>query len=133
MKSRFYAITAALLLTCSCKTPHPGGFFLETSEPCLVIKEYVVHRYDPLTWQLGFNPTTKEFRVYNDTMTDYFILKCNELPKEPDQEISGDLKWSGSSIKERRNLTLTVEKMDAQGNIWLWNRKNDIAVCVRTL
>lgn len=126
-------LIAFIFAICSCVEPKPNDSFLESNDLCLIFKDKIIHKYDPLTWQLGYNQTKKEFRVYNDNVSDFYILTCNQLPQKVGQEIQGDLKWSDSSIKNRKNLTFTVKKIDYQGRIWLWNSKNEIAISVMVL
>ena len=135
MKKVLNMLTVLLLAVAaaSCDRDRPGDEFLESEDPCLIVDGRTVHRFDPLGWQLGYNAARKEFRVHNDSRSDYYILECDHIPTERGETVTGDLKWSGSSMMYRRNLTFEVMKTDAQGRIWLWSRKNRIAVSVMAL
>ena len=126
-------IAAAALMLCACDKVKVDEEFLGNNNLCLIDNGRVIHEYDPLTWQVAFNKEKREFRVFTDTMSDYYVVSCGQLPSQIGQEISADIKWSGNSIMTRNNLTFRVEKMDAQGRIWLWSKKNKIAVSVMSL
>ena len=53
--------------------------FKQNGQLRMEIKGYVTFSYDPLTCQLGFNREDCEFRVNSDNMSDFFILKLNEM------------------------------------------------------
>lgn len=135
MRERFYILTflTAVLLLCSCEKNKVDEAFLESSDLCLIDGGVTIHTYDPLTWQVGYNESKKEFRVFNDTMSDYYVLTCSKLPTEKGQELTATVKWSGKSITTRNNVSFRVEKIDNQGRIWLWSKKSRIAVSVRSL
>lgn len=124
-------VTAAALL-CSCNKVKVDQDFLDSDDLSLVVDGRTVHSYDPLTWQVSYNRDRREFRVFSDTMSDYYMLSCSELPTEVGQEIQCSLKWSGSSIVTKSGLKFRVEKI-SQGKIWLWCRKSKIAVSVMSL
>lgn len=137
MKKNILKYTAALALAVtasSCQKNQPDEEFLESDNLCLIVEGRTVHRYDPLTWQLGFSEVTREFRVHNDSMSDYYILICKETPVRQGQTIHADIIWSGSStINSKRNLTFEIRKTDSRGRIWLWSKRSRIAVSVMSL
>ena len=123
-----------LLTLVSCQQTEVDAEFLEEYGVCLKVDGKMVHVFDELTWQLSYNATSKTFRAHNDTMSDYFSLKCSSLPTYEGQSLSGSLEWSASSdIKTRSGLDFTVEQIDPDGNVWLWCSKKAIGVCVRVL
>lgn len=127
------AIFSAIALSgCSCNKLDED--FLNSTTLCLRIKGKTLHKYSPEHCQLGFNEQKKQFRVHNDTMSEYYILTCSSIPTSTGQKINCDLKWSTpSSVSSKSNIEFTVEKIDDNGNIWLWNKSNGIAVSVRRL
>jgi len=113
---------------------HVDKDFLDTNNIVLWVKGSAVHTYDPLTWQLSCNRSKYEFRVSNDTMSEYYVLTCDKMPLEMDQEVIGNLTWTTtSSTASAKNLTFKVVKTDSNGNIWLWNGKEKIGVSVRSV
>lgn len=134
MKKSIILLSAIIpLLFCACKKEEVDEAFLENDNLCLIENGVTIHSYDPNTWQVGFNKDKKEFRIHTDTMSDYYVLTCQELPQEIGQEVHANLKWSGNSMTSKSNLTFKVEKMDSQGRIWLWCKKGKIAVSVMSL
>ncbi|MCQ2135243.1 MAG: hypothetical protein MJY88_09775 [Bacteroidales bacterium] len=132
MKRYIIVIIAALSLACSCDKVKVDQDFLDSENLCLVEAGRKIHTYDPLTWQVAFNKDKKEFRVFSDTMSDYYVLTCSEVPTAVGQEIHANLKWSESSIVNRTGLTFRVEKISGD-KIWLWCRKSRIEVSVMAL
>lgn len=132
MKRHIIVIIAALSLACGCNKVKVDQAFLDSTDLCLIENGRTVHTYDPLTWQVSFSQDKKEFRVFSDTMSDYYVLTCSEVPATVGQEIHANLKWSGSSIVNRTGLTFSVEKISG-GRIWLWSKKSRIEVSVMAL
>lgn len=136
MRTPLSIVAFLLLITAfvSCQESEVDTSFLEDYEVCLKVDGKVVHEYDPLTWQLSYNSLSNTFRVHNDNMSEYFVLKCNSAPTYTGQNLTGSLEWSTpSDIKTGSGLSLTIEQMDASGNVWLWCSKKNIGVCVRVL
>lgn len=129
---RYILLIAAVLLLSSCDKVKVDQDFLDSENLCLVEAGRKIHTYDPLTWQVAFNKDKKEFRVFSDTMSDYYVLTCSEVPTAVGQEIHANLKWSESSIVNRTGLTFRVEKISGD-KIWLWCKKSKIAVSVMSL
>lgn len=90
--------------------------------------------YEPATWQLGYNPERNEFRVNDDSMANYFVLKCKERPDMEGQEIDASVEWTvRTDIKHYDGLKFEVEKVGADGLVWLWNRSQKIGITVKYL
>lgn len=128
----FSAVLSAIVLT-GCQKTKVDQEFLNDTNFSLVENGRTIHEYDPLTWQVSYNSSRKEYRVFSDTMSDYYVLTCRETPTSTGEEIHADLKWSGTSIVSKTNLSFRVEKIDPQGRIWLWCKKSKIAVSVMSL
>ena len=90
--------------------------------------------YDPLTSQLAYNETDMVFRVNDDNMADYFILKCYQFPSSG-ATVKADLTYTtDNDIKTRNGISFEVTKTDdASGKVWLWNSKNKIGAVVKIL
>lgn len=100
------------------------------SEIALIERGARILSYAPDTWQLGFNDTRKEFRVHDDKMGYYYVLRCDAMPSEEGQTVNGRLEWTTYNDNKVRDLSFTVSKIDADGKIWLWNARNQIGVVV---
>lgn len=128
-------VGAAIIISaagCSCNKLEED--FLAGENLSLRIKGKTVQEYSPENCQIGFYEYKKQFRVHNDTMSDYYILTCSSLPTSVGQRVHGDLKWSTySSVSSKKGIEFKVEKIDDIGNIWLWSNNAGIAVSVRRL
>lgn len=134
MRKLIILISAASLLLHGCSCNKLDEDFIRSEKLSLRVKGKKIHEYEPNNWQIGFNEDKKQFRIHNDTMSEYYILNCSSLPEEAGQTIRGDLKWStSSSVTSRKGVEFKVEKKDDAGNIWLWSKKSDIAVSIRRL
>jgi len=94
----------------------------------------VIHKYDPLTWQLGYNPSAREFRVFDDSMKNYYIVTCSAIPSSTGQKLEATVTWSSGSSTQSAKGKFEVAK--AQGDTyWLWcgDKKNPVGVTVRIL
>lgn len=129
----YLIIILAASISTGCQKNKVDQDFLNDTNLCLTENGKTIHTYNPLTWQVAYDKDKREYRVFNDTMSDYYVLTCREVPYSIGQEIHADLKWSGTSIVNRTNLSFRVEKKDTQGRIWLWCKKSKIAVSVMTL
>ena len=90
--------------------------------------------YDPLTWQIGYNDRTYEYRVNDDAMADYYIVRCDARLSSEGQEVYADVEWTvKSNIKRYEHLKFTVRKVGTDGRIWLWNRSQNIGVIVKVI
>ena len=106
----------------------------ESNLVSLMVKGKKVYTFSDGDGQLAFNRTLRQFRAGNDDMSSYFVLTCNELPREEGQELRADIQWtSGNSVKSSSGITLKVEKMDGTGLVWLWNAANKTGAVVKIL
>ncbi len=96
------------------------------------IKGYVTFSYDPLTCQLGFNREDCEFRVNSDNMSDFFILKLDEMPSGEGQRINGAATWTTGDNLHYKKTIFEVVKLEGS-KIWLWSSESRIAAVVQVL
>ena len=90
--------------------------------------------YDPLTWQLSCNVKNSEYRVHDDSMANYYIIKCSERPTEEGQDVMADVEWTVSkNIKRYEGIRFTVKKMGTDGLIWMWNNSQNIGVVIKEI
>ena len=47
--------------------------------------------YYPQTFQIGYNDSTNEYRVYDDRLAYWFMVRCSEKPVEEGQELTADI------------------------------------------
>ena len=90
--------------------------------------------YDPLTWQAGCNVRKGEYRVFDDSMANYFAVKCSERPVNEGQDITADVVWTmKTTIKRYEGIRMTVRKLAPDGRIWLWSRSQQIGVVIKEI
>ena len=90
--------------------------------------------YDEETFQLGYNSEKNEFRVFDDNLANWFVLRCSERPSTEGQKLKADLSWtSDDTIRNRKGLAFTVEKTGPGGFLWLWCETEAAGVVVREL
>lgn len=100
----------------------------------LEINGKFIVEYMAQTSQLAYSAERREFRLQDDKSTKYYDLKLDKLPESEGQSLKGKLVYSdGSRLGELSNVTFHVEKIGADGNIWLWNTKHKAGVIVRKI
>ena len=88
--------------------------------------------YEPGTYQLGYNSSRNEYRVYDDRLAYWFTVRCSEHPLEEGQDITADVSWTGKSKTMKFNgISMTVKKIDDSGKIWLWGSKERIGIVIK--
>ena len=124
-----------MLLTVGCNPQQETEIPLtETSEISLTWKGVRQVTYSPGNYQLAYNDSRHEYRVYDDKLANWFVLRCSEDPVSVGQRISADVSWTGkSSTKEFFGLEFTVEKTDEDGQIWLYNSSYKIGIVIKNI
>lgn len=90
--------------------------------------------YDPLTWQMSCNVKTSEYRVHDDSMANYYVMKCSERPTEEGQDLMADVEWTVSkNIKRYEGVRFTVKKIGNDGLIWMWSNSQNIGVIIKEI
>lgn len=122
----------ALLQSCACYDIEQT--LLVHEELMLTWKGAVQVTYAPQTWQCSFNTARNEFRVNDDNIANYFVIRCSEMPSSEGQELSGDVEWTvKTNIKRYEGLRFKVEQVASDGRIWLWNKSQKIGVVIREI
>ena len=90
--------------------------------------------FDENTCQLGYNTGRNEFRVYDEKLANWFVLRCSAKPTSEGQKITADLEYTtADDVKTLTGLEFTVEDTNSDGFIWLWNRDKKIGIVVKSL
>lgn len=107
---------------------------LQREDISLTFKGDLQFAYNPLNCQLGYNDTDNEYRVYNDLLSDWFIIKCSSKPDTEGQTVNADLIWTtSSSIRKENGLSFIVQKTDDKGQVWMWNKSKRIGIVIKNL
>lgn len=135
MNPRYIAgISLTLMMLSGCVGPQPDEVLLPRTEISLTIKGDMIMEYDPATCQIGYNSERNEFRLVNDKISNWFILRTGAVPADAGQEINASLEYtSQSSIKTLNDLSFRVEKTAPDGTVWLWNKDKKIGIIIKLL
>ena len=135
MKRLLLILSAALLLGACHHSKEMDPAFIKGDGLYLQSGGKTVLQYDPLTWQLGYSSTRKEFRAFSDDQSAYYVLTCKSLPSKVGESVTADLEWATASgtVRKESGLSLTVKQFDDDGRIWLWNSKKGIGLVVQIL
>ena len=135
MKRTFSILLVAATMCISCnRTLEPDSTFVAGSGLQLMVAGQVIHTYDPLTWQLGYNPTAREFRAGDDAMKNYFFVTCSAVPSSKGQKLDATVTWSSGSSTQSVKGRFEVAKVEGD-TYWLWcgDKKTQTGVTVRVL
>jgi hypothetical protein len=106
---------------------------LNRSDISLTVKGKTEIVFNELTYQLGYSTAANEFRVYDETLTNWFTIRCSAMPTSEGQTVIADLEYTiDSKSKTLNGLEFTVEKTTPDGLLWLWNKDKQICVVVKT-
>lgn len=135
MNPRYIAgIALTLMMLSGCVGPQPDEVLLPRTEISLTIKGDMIMEYDPATCQIGYNSERNEFRLVNDKISNWFILRTGATPADAGQQVKASLEYtSQSSIKTLADLAFSVEKTAPDGTIWLWNKDKKIGIIIKVL
>ena len=106
--------------------------FMESSEISLTWKGTRQVTYDSQTCQLAYNDAKNEFRVYDDKLADWFIIRCDKNPTEEGQVVTADVSWTGDrNYKVFNAQSFIVRKISDDGHVWLWNSRREIGIIIK--
>ena len=115
----FLTILALFLMTSCDRALEPDSTFIGSSDIELTV---------------GYNPTKKEFRVFDDSMKKYYTVTCSAIPSSTGQKLEATVTWSSGTSTQSAKGKFEVAK--AQGDtFWLWcgDKKTRTGVTVRVL
>lgn len=131
---RIILIMAVLIGAAGCQTYDIGEILLQRDDISLTVRGEEQLKYIAETFQIGYNAELNEFRVFDDDMANWFVLKCSSRPDTEGQEVTADIRWTTpNTTKTKKSLTFRVEKTDSEGHIWLWCNNEAIGVVVQEL
>ena len=107
---------------------------LEREDVSMTVKGVEQFSYDPVTCQLGYNAEENEFRLVDDDLGNWMIVRCSHRPTSPGQEIKADVTWTtDNDIKSRKGLRFTVRKTSPDGLIWMWCKSEKMGLTVKEI
>ena len=137
MMTRFACIAVILLsmIVSGCVPQLVDEIFMQKDDVSLVARGAVVMNYDGVSCQMAYNAKRHEFRVMDDDMAHYFVLKCDADPSDVDQELTADLKYTTlTDVKIESGLLFRIVKTEpSTGKFWLWCSSKKIGLVVRKI
>ena len=131
---RYYLIILAfaLMVTGCTSKDELAEALMESQNISITWKGAVQVTYNADTFQLGYNSANNEYRVYDDRLAYWFIIRCSEKPATEGQTIRAWVSWTGvNKTYEFKDIQLTVKKADSSGLIWLWNPAESLGIIVK--
>ena len=133
MKRLTYIILTIVALA-GCQPYDIDEILLTRNDLSITVKGVLQMSYDPLTCQMAHNTTDNEYRVYDDDLADWFVVKCDTKPTYEGQELRVTVTWTTTDdIRRESNLEFEVHRIDSKGKIWMWNDSKDIGVVIQEL
>lgn len=111
-------------------------FISGRNEISLSIDNHEIMRYNDGSHQLAFNDEKNEFRVYNDSFSNYFVLTCSSMPSTAGETIKAVLTYTNNRNKvicETGTFKVSKINEDDGRMIWMWNQDKHIGVVVKVL
>jgi hypothetical protein len=100
----------------------------------LSIREELLMSFDENKCQLGFNSACNEYRVYDENLANWFVLKCSAKPTSEGQKVTVDLEYTTEKgIKTLADLEFSVVQTSSDGLVWLWNKDRKIGTVIKNL
>ena len=131
---RIFVIFAILFTAAGCCRYDIDEVLLMRDDISITQKGVVMMSSDPVRSQTSHDKATNTYRVYDDLIADWFIVKCSERPDNEGQELTADVTWTtAKDTKTEKGLKFVVEKTDAQGHIWMWNKSKKIGIVIKNL
>lgn len=133
MIRRFLYIGVIALAVSACQH-NVEEVLLSRNDISLTLKGELQMSYSENTCQLGYNTARNEYRVYDESMENWFTLTCSAKPTSEGQKLKADLAYkTGNSTKSYKELDFSVERTSSEGLVWLWNKDKQIGVVIKNL
>ena len=132
MRKLFLILVLVLATFTGCRKSHVSDDFKLNSTLRMEIKGYITFLYDPLTCQISYNPDKYEFRVHSDNMSDFYIIRLDEMPAAEGQTVNGTASWTTGDDLHTKKTSFEVIHLEG-GKIWLWSPGTRIAAVVMEL
>lgn len=133
MKRTFILVILTMVMA-GCRGYDIEEILLSREDISLTQKGKLLFSHDAATCQLGYSSDRNEFRVYDDELGNFFIVRCNARPDTEGQTLKADLTWTTeTNTKTSKGLEFKVQKTGADGRIWMWCESESIGVVVKEL
>ena len=121
---------AAVLLSSCVKYELEMENLLSEDSVSLIIKGSPAVEIASERIQVGYNDMKRQFRVHDDTFSNFFILTCDSDLSGQGDFVTADLQWTTSNnIRNLKGIKLEIKK--TEGNkYWLWNKSHRVAIVI---
>ena len=134
MAKRIIYILAMMLAATACIDNTLDQVLLVREDISLSVREQVLMSFDENTCQLGYNSARNEYRVYDENLANWYILRCSAQPTSEGQTVKADLEYTTEKdVKSPTDLEFSVEKTSSDGLVWLWNKERKIGIIIKNL
>ena len=124
----------AMIAATSCVDNMIDEVLLVRDDISLTIREELVMSFEENTCQMGYNSARNEYRVYDEKLENWYILRCSAKPTSEGQKVKADLEYAKEKdVKTLEGLDFSVEKTSSDGLVWLWNKDRKIGIVINNL
>lgn len=134
MIKRLIYIMVLMTAMTACVNNQIDQILLVRDDISLTVKGETMMSFDENTCQLGYNSARNEYRVYDEKLANWYILRCSVKPTSEGQKITADLEYTtDKDIKTFKGIEFSVEKTSSEGLVWLWNKDRNIGIVIKNL
>lgn len=131
---RILTLIAAAITVIGCNRYDIDEILLQREDISLTIKGELIFSYNTETCQTGYNSGNNTFRVFEDNLANWFIIRCSTSPDTEGQVLKADIEYTtGNDTKTIKGLEFEVRKTDRMGRVWLWSDERKIGAVARRL
>ena len=129
----FAVLASALLFSCQPQNITELSDFVRDNNVRLEVDGVKVFVYDEIGCQMALNANRGEFRAFDDTMSEYFILDMDSVPQSVGDRVNTTIIWTESGYeREKQNVTLVARSI--RGDVvWLCDDTQHNAAVIRIL
>ena len=131
----YIAVLLLSMFVTGCLEEKVDEILMQQDDVSLVVRGSVILHYDGNTCQMAYNAKKSEYRVMDDGMAHYFILKCDSDLSDLEQVLTAELRYTTlTDIKVEKGLTFSIVKVEpSTGKFWLWCQSRKIGIVVRKI
>ena len=134
MTKRLYILAALLVILPGCREEKGPDFLLSQSEISLSWKGERQVTYSSDSYQISFNDSRNEYRIYDDRIANWFTVRCSQKPVSQGQTLTADVAWTGKKgTKSFSGAAFRVEKVNEEGLIWLISESARTGIIIKDI
>lgn len=128
-----FLISTLLATSCIGANKLQEEFIEETVTESLVIEGKTVFSFDRNNCQESYSPDKMEYRVGDDTMSNYYVLHADRPIGGDGSTLKGELVWT-TDVDVRQKTGMEFKVVKSRGELyWLWCRKARTGLVVRVV